>query len=150
MDCFINALQLMGVLDPLSANIMRVSTLGVTGFTKPQIEIIFSFTFRKNFDFKSTNNFDEWAQWINHYLQPNHVVFAGYSGHVFVIGRMNHGMLVYIDPQVPVFCNLNTPECEALLRGKAEYYLLFNSTEQLTQQQEETIIAYTQHLQQQA
>jgi hypothetical protein len=42
MDCFINALQLMGVLNPLTANIMRVSTLGVTGFTKPQIEIIFS------------------------------------------------------------------------------------------------------------
>jgi hypothetical protein len=151
MDCFINALQLMGVFNPLTANIMRVSTLGVTGFTKPQIEIIFSFTFGHNFDFKPTKSYHEWAQWINRYLQPNHVVFAGYTEHVFIIGRMANGTLVYIDPQVPAFCNLDTDTaCQSHLLGKDDYYLLFNSTEQLTKDQADIMIAYTQHLQKEA
>ena len=146
MDCVINALQLMGILDDISANIMRISTLGVVGFTKAQIEIIFAYKFRKNFDFKPTTNFDEWATWINTLLIPGHVVFAGYTGHVFLIGRMLNGRLFYIEPQLNMFCDLNTEECVAYLRNKNNWSLLFHSDQHLTADQEALIIQYTQSL----
>jgi len=150
MDCFINALQIMNVLNEKSANIMRISTLGKTGFQKDQIEVIFIYTFRTNFDFKLTNNFDEWASWIANLLQPGNVVFAGYTGHVFLIGRLANGTIVYIDPQVPTLCDLNDGNCQQYLQGKSSYYLLFNSSEMLTPEQENVVKAYTQHLQMQS
>jgi len=146
MDCFISALQLMGILDDISANIMRISTLGVVGFTKAQIEIIFAYKFRKNFDFKSTTNFNEWATWINTLLIPGNVVFAGYTGHVFLIGRMLNGTLIYIEPQLNMFCDLNTEECIKHLRNKNDWSLLFHSDQHLTADQEAFIIQYTQAL----
>ena len=147
MDCFINALQIMGVLDDRSANIMRISTIGRVGFTKEQIEMIFSFTYLTNFDFKSTLDYDEWARWIHTYLTPGNVVFAGYTGHVFLIGRRTDRTIIYIDPQVGQFCNLDTPECQQYVRDKRQWYLLFNSTERLTPEQTGLITASVQHLQ---
>jgi hypothetical protein len=148
MDCFINALQIMNILDDKSANIMRISTLGKSGFTKEQIEIIFIYTVGTNFDFKSTNNFIEWATWIKTLLNPGNVVFAGYTGHVFLIGRLLNGTLIYIDPQVNQLCNLEDPECQQYVQaGQDTWFLLFNSQERLTPDQQHLVVAYTNYLQ---
>jgi hypothetical protein len=147
MDCFINAMEIMNVLDSRTANIMRISTLGKTGFTKEEIELIFIYNFGTNFDFKKTNIYDEWSNWIATYLQPGHIVFAGYTNHVFLIGRLLDNTIVYIDPQIPTFCNLDDPNCSQYVQNKNEWYLLFNSQELLTEEQRQILIKYVEHLQ---
>ena len=42
MDCFINACQLIGILDTLNANILRISCAGKTGFNLNAMEKIFT------------------------------------------------------------------------------------------------------------
>ena len=148
-DCVISALQIMNIIDATSANIMRVATLGKQTMDKKQIEIIFCYAKRHNFMFKPTNSYEEWSNWISRLLEPGHVVFAGYTGHVFLIGRHLDGSIIYIDPQVSNPCNLNDPECEKYLRNKQTWFLLFNSQEQLTSEQEQLLISYTQYLQNQ-
>ena len=131
MDCVINALQLMGVLDTLSSNILRISCVGKNGFEKEQIEKIFILYAGVNFEFKSTKNFDEFAKNIEIQLSPGNVVFAGYSGHVFIIGRYFSGQIVYIDPQLNTICDVL--ECQEIIKnGGTEYYILFNSKDKLT------------------
>jgi hypothetical protein len=147
MDCFINAMQIMNVVDAKSANIMRISTLGKTGFTKEQIELIFIYTYGNNFDFKKTNDYNEWSTWIATYLQPSHIVFAGYTNHVFLIGRLLDNTIVYIDPQVQQLCNLNDPTCSQYVQNQKEWYLLFMSQEFLTEEQKQLVVKYVEHLQ---
>jgi len=147
MDCFINAMQIMNVVDAKSANIMRISTLGKSGFTKEEIELIFIYTFGHNFDFKKTNYFNEWSSWIDRYLEPGNIVFAGYTNHVFLIGRFLDKTLVYIDPQIQQLCNLADPACLQYIQNQKEWYLLFNSQELLTEQQKQLVVEYVQHLQ---
>lgn len=154
MDCFINALQLMGLLDSLTSNIFRISCVGKQGFEIMQIEKIFILLNKEkhNFDFISTKNFDEFAKTIETNLLPGHVVFAGYStdklvgdnwanktnGHVFIIGRYHDGRIVYIDPQIDTICDINT--CQHLIRNRGDnYYLLHNSEEKLTNKQMEKL-----------
>ena len=138
MDCFINALQLMGLIDVLTGNMVRISCAGQLGFTKPQIEKVFILYKGHNFDFKSTGNFDEFSQNIENNLQKNHAVFAGYTGHVFILARLANGDIMYIDPQINEFCNVN--KCQDLIRnGGSTYYLLFHSKEKLNQYQLESI-----------
>jgi len=148
MDCFINALQIMKVLDNKSANIMRLSSLEKQkGFLKEEIEVIFIYNFMTNFDFKSTNSYQVWSNLIIAELKPAHVVFAGYDGHVFLIGRKMNGKIFYIDPQVPtVLCDLSDPNCEGFLQNKNNYFLLFNSMEILNKQQQELVKSYVYEL----
>ena len=134
MDCVINALQLMGILDTLSGNILRISCVGSTGFEKYQIEKIFILYTGVNFEFKSTKDFDEFAKMIETLLLPGNVVFAGYTGHVFIIGRYLNGQLVYIDPQLNTICDILN--CQDMIKnGGNEYFVLFNSEEKLTSTQ---------------
>jgi hypothetical protein len=87
---------------------------------------------------------------ITNLLKPGNVVFAGYTGHVFLIGRLLNGDIIYIDPQIPTLCNLSNYECEQYLNinnRDMKWYLLFNSQERLTNQQEQLIIEYTNFLQ---
>jgi hypothetical protein len=151
MDCFINALQFIGILDPMCANIMRVSTLGDSGFTRAQIEIIFSFFYKTNFHFKSTDDFEVWYNWIVSNITPGHVVFAGYPGHVFLIASDTNGVLLYIDPQSehPVQ-DLSEDAVQQYIREKGLYYALYTSTTQLTREQQRLVLAYSQHLSRQA
>jgi hypothetical protein len=95
-DCFINALQLAGLINSLNANIMRISSAGSTGFTKEDIEKTFILIKNHNFDFKSTKNFDVFIKMIRERLQPGHAVFAGYD--------TNPGAMVQDEdlPAVPV------------------------------------------------
>jgi len=107
MDCVINALQLMGVLDTISSNMLRISCVGTSGFEKEQIEKIFILYGGVNFEFKSTKDFNEFASIIENQLLPGNVVFAGYTGHVFIIGRYLNGQLVYIDPQLNIILRIS-------------------------------------------
>jgi hypothetical protein len=182
-DCFINALQLAGLIDSLNANIMRVSSAGTTGFTKEAIEKIFILLKRHNFDFKSTKNFDVFIRMIRERLQPGHAVFAGYDtnpgamvqdedlpavpipeigeplgadgipippspwywiskeaegpAHIFIIARAQDGVIYYIDPQLNLICNIDT--CADRIKLNNNYFLLFNSTAQLTPEQARTV-----------
>ena len=131
MDCVINALQLMGLLDTVTSNLFRISCVGTNGFEKDQIEKIFILYKGVNFEFKSTTNFNEFLNWIETKLLPGNVVFAGYTGHVFIIGRLLNGNIMYIDPQINKFCNIKTCQNLIMHEGKS-YYLLFNSEKKLT------------------
>jgi hypothetical protein len=139
MDCVINALQLMGILDTLSSNMLRISCVGTNGFQKDQIEKLFILYIGLNFEFKATNDFDDLLNTIDTQLLPGHVVFAGYSlkgssGHVFIIGRYLNGQLVYIDPQINTICDIL--ECQELIKDEGkQYFILFNSEEKLTNPQ---------------
>ena len=150
MDCFINALEMIGILNPMCANIMRVSTLGDSGFSRDQIEIIFSFHLNKNFNFRPTNNFEEWYNWILTGIQQDHAVFAGYPGHVFLIASDGQRLL-YIDPQINgTVHDLSSDEGQQLLRDKGTYFLLYTSVVDLTQAQQARVMDYSQLLSQQA
>ena len=150
MDCFINAIELAGILKPICANVMRVSTLGDIGFTSEQVEIIFSFHFKKNFVFRPINNFEEWTTLIMNNIQKDHAVFVGYPGHVFLIASDGE-RLVYIDPQINgTLHDFSSHEGQQLLRGKGTYYLLFNSEVNLTQAQQDGVLNYAQRLSEQA
>lgn len=144
-DCFISALQLFNVLDVRSADLMRISSAGSTGFKKEQIEVVFIYLLGNNFDFKATYNYDEFASWIHNLLQPGFGVLAGYAGHVFVIARVGDGRLVYIDPQVPpegMICDVVQCENTYLKNKPAPWYLLFNSPEQLSEEQKYQVAQY--------
>jgi len=131
MDCVINALQLMGLLDTVTSNLFRISCVGTNGFEKDQIEKIFILYKGVNFEFKSTTNFNEFLNLIETKLLPGNVVFAGYTGHVFIIGRLLNGNIMYIDPQINKFCDIKT--CQNLIMHESKsYYLLFNSEKKLT------------------
>jgi len=178
-DCFINALQLAGLIDSLNANIMRVSSAGSTGFTKEAIEKIFILIKNHNFDFKSSKNFDVFLKMIRERLIPGHAVFAGYDtnpgtmvqdeevpdvpvpeigeplgadgipippspwywrssefagpAHIFIIARAQDGVIYYIDPQLNLICNIDS--CADRIKLNNNYFLLFNSTAQITPEQ---------------
>lgn len=155
MDCVINALQLMNILDTHSANIMRISALGTQGFTSNQIELIFMYNKGYNFSFKSTINYQEWIESIYTLLPPGNVVFAGYVSqtggkHVFLIGRYANGMLMYIDPQTSPLCPLTHPTCAGFVNEQREWYLLFNSTIPLSPGNIRSVTKYIQALQKQS
>lgn len=146
MDCFINALQLIGFIDEKCGNLMRISSAGRTGFTKEEIEIIYIYLTGNNYDFKPTNNFDEFAKEIESKILPGYAVFAGFEGeyfgnrykHVFLIAKKNDNTIFYIDPQIPIICNVN--ECQnSYLRNHETWYLLFNSTVKLNDSQKHYI-----------
>lgn len=147
-DCVINALHIMGIIDNVTANIMRiVNNRQYNTITKEQIEIIFAYVIGKNFEFKSTTNYNKWYNFINTYLTPGNVVFAGYIGHVFLIGRSMDNKIIYIDPHVPQSpCDLNLPECQQYLLGKNRWFVLCHSQQTLTQEQADKILAYLQRV----
>jgi hypothetical protein len=136
-DCVINALQLFGLLDIVTSNLLRISAYGFT-ITKEKIEMMFILFKGNNFDFKSTTNFHEFAQQIETFLKPGYAVFAGYTDHVFILARKTNGVIVLIDPQIPTICDIN--DCQHLIqRPNSNYFLLFNSPQKLTNQQLQTV-----------
>jgi len=152
-DCVINALQIMGFIDKVTSNILRISDIGDKfGFNKIQIEKIFILLKGTNFDFIAINNFNDFSQTVEQNLLPGHVIFAGYMEiinkgelnekgesdekifqHVFLIGRYLNGKIVLMDPQLQALCDIN--KCQDLIRNKDEYYILYNSKESLTKSQ---------------
>ena len=148
MDCVINALQIIGLIDMHSANIMRISNLGIQGFQKIQIELIFILYFRKNFSFMPTHSWKEFTQTIETNLQNNQVAFGGYTGHVFVLARHDDGNIFYIDPQLHKYCNVKDDECANLFfQNQDTWYLLHHSNVDLTEDQYTTILEYINYMQ---
>jgi len=135
-DCVINALQIMGMIDDFTGNMLRISEIGQEiGFTKKQIELIFTLRTSKPFRYLPMN-YESFSETIKEKLMPGHIVFAGYTGHAFLIGRSLNGNLFYIDPQTEVgICNLADDNCEELIKNKEEYFLLYH-TETLLSREE--------------
>ena len=136
-DCFINVLQLLRLINGETADLMRISSLGKSGFTKAEIELFFIYLRRTNFDLKYTENFETFTNtYLKHFEKiknNNNAVFAGYKGHVFIIAKKNDGEIYYIDPQVGI-CDLKIPECLAKIKNNNNqpYYLLYSSVEILS------------------
>ena len=121
-DCVINALQLIGMLDIYTANLLRITLVGQFGIDQSQIEQIFILYY--GYTFISC-------------LQVGHVAFAGYQDvngakHVFLIGRKTDGHVYYIDPQINQICNLSDPQCLQYIANKQFFFLLKNNQTKLT------------------
>ena len=126
-DCFINAMQLMGMIDTTAANILRISFAGELGFKKEQIELIFTLKTSKPFKFYQMN-YEKFSDTIKNKLEAGNVVFAGYTGHVFLIGKIRNGDIVYIDPQTEIgICYLSDENCEKLIQNKGDYFLMYHT-----------------------
>lgn len=131
-DCFINAMQLMGMIDIFSANVLRISFAGELGFKKEQIELIFTLKTSKPFKFYQMN-YEKFYDTIKNNLEAGKVVFAGYTGHVFLIGKTHNGDIVYIDPQTEIgICNLSDENCEKLIQNKGDYFLMYHTETELS------------------
>lgn len=126
-DCFINAMQLMGMIDVFSANILRISFAGELGFKKEQIELIFTLKTSKPFKFYQMN-YENFSDTIKNTLEAGKVVFAGFTGHVFLIGKTYNGDILCIDPQTEIgICNLSDENCEKLIQNKGDYFLMYHT-----------------------
>ena len=104
MDCFINALQIFGLIRSECANIMRLAA-GEFGSTKKAMETIFVYLTGLNHCFRKIRNFDEFRRTIMGVLTaPGKAVFVGYdiegNKHVFIIAKKISGEYCIIDPQV--------------------------------------------------
>ena len=126
-DCFINAMLLMGMIDNTAANILRISFAGELGFMKEQIELIFTLKTSKPFKFYQMN-YEKFSDTIKNTLKAGNVVFAGYTGHVFLIGKTYNGDILYIDPHTEVgICNLSDENCEKSIQNKGDYFLMYHT-----------------------
>jgi hypothetical protein len=140
MDCFVNALEVFGLLDVTCATIMRIiSSSRNTGFTIDEVQKIFIFlSGGLNFDFMDTLNYAIFEQYIIN-IPTNHGIFAGYSGHglpghIFIIAKTSNGVLMYIDAHIHRLCLYI--ECKNLIEFPGRtYHLLFHSLEKLTFEQ---------------
>lgn len=140
-DCVITAMQIIGMLDNITANLLRIALNKNAALGKDQIERIFTLYTGNLFDFISTRNFDEFLNYLRENLRPGNVVFAGHSnnlsietyGHAFIIGRTTDRKLLYIDPSISAICDLESKECNELISGNhAPWYLLHNSERTLS------------------
>jgi len=138
MDCFINAPQILNIVNNVTADIMRISTAGKTGFTQEEIEKIFIILSGYNHDFKGTTNSNDFSIFIANNLPPGNVVFAGHEGqskHVYLIGRNFNGTIVYIDPQRGTICDLSLKDCQDFISNNKIFRLMFHSEYKLTLEQ---------------
>lgn len=103
MDCFINALQIIGILNRDCSNYMRISSSGKTGFTTEEIEKTFILFDAYNYEFSKTYDINQFNYEIDK-LSPNECILAGYAtlsfSHVFIIARNQSGVLIVLDPQL--------------------------------------------------
>lgn len=133
MDCFINVLQVFGMLDVLCRNILRISSSRrVTGFTKEEIEGILILITGYNFNFTSDNyvNFENELSTI----PLNYGVLVGKDNHVFIISRNSIGKLILIEPQLNYFGPYENYRY-LIYSSTGMYYLLLKSSVKLTLEQ---------------
>lgn len=123
-DCVINAMELLKIIDSNSAAIMRI-LVGDLGVFIPQIEGIFTYTYRRPFNFE-THPISDFQVLINitNDLSVSNVIFVGVTyptgpGHVFLIGKNTSGQLIQIDPQNPTLCDLSSEFCSRSVFGNA-------------------------------
>jgi hypothetical protein len=115
MDCFINAMQIIGVFDSVQANILRISCVGDKGITASAIGQMLTYVSydtntimdvegETSFNFYFFQKFSNPQIWIDtislHISGKDKLVFAGYDGHVFSFASEND-KIYYLDPQLP-------------------------------------------------
>lgn len=141
MDCVINALEILFILEHNSADLMRI-VVGDQGITIKQIEEIFKYMYSQHrWRFFRYTNIETLSRFCQGELVPGHVIFCGYNfkgfKHVFLIGKKLDGSVMYIDPARYTFCDLSSEECYRYIKDAEEYYILQRtlSLTQLQQQQ---------------
>ena len=140
MDCFVNAMQIMGLIDTNAANLLRISCVGVSGFSEEQIASIFILYTKFFFLFRELSGWDAFGQQVMK-ISPGTVTLGGYhkngGGHVFLIGKTTQNKMIYIDPQIQnnTLCFLDEAQCENHIKNMDKYYLLYRNDIQLTPQQ---------------
>jgi hypothetical protein len=126
-DCVINAMELIGLLSPMAADIMRI-LVGDKGITTQQLEDIFKYTNpRYDWNFYGFTNIQSLSSITINDLAPGYALFCGYSGnddHVFLIAKSLSGDLIYIDPQMGALCPLKSRICLNFIDSKKTYYIL--------------------------
>lgn len=138
-DCVINAMQIIGMITPDVANIMRVERHEAqgSGFTPTQIKEFFRAVYHREYQFDKSYGFDDFANRINNCLSTSHVSFCGWEDsnnmkHVFLIGRTEQDIFYFIDPQIgPNLLNLS--ENFDILKGKKNLYILETNYKPLNQ-----------------
>lgn len=146
-DCVISALQIIGILDFFTANVLRITKIGRgTGIDANEIESIFSLRANQRFLFMPTNDVNEFAEHIKKYLPSGSVSFCGVTytnglNHVFLIGKDSNGNIIKIDPQVvDSYCLLYTDACfRTFSQNTRQYWLLFNYTGYLTEYEKQEL-----------
>jgi hypothetical protein len=149
MDCFINALQLIGYIDVYTANLLRLTSLAKQGFMPDVIEKIFIYGSgmkeQKNnlFQFMPLSpqyfNMPNSLSVLEKYMSimpPGSSIFVGWllpgGGHVFLISRTQDGRFFLLDPQLAKApCDLTTKQCIDAF-GPSDnrlFYILFRSNE---------------------
>lgn len=116
-DCVINALQVLGLVEERTAELMRIM-VGDTGINATQIEAVFEFTYpNQKFKFKEQNAFSlmtilDGMPYDNPSVVFAGVVYQGGDGHVFIIERSAMGgHFKILDPHVsnnPIQCGDQT------------------------------------------
>jgi hypothetical protein len=139
MDCVINALELLGLLDHDAALLMRLSCVGTQGLQIDQIEKMINYmSYRTESNVMIFMEFPTWGDFttqLSHAIEPNIACFCGItrndgSSHVFLIaGQPDYG-LVLLDPQMDAHCGLQgeDDDCLSLVRDDiASWYILCRS-----------------------
>lgn len=141
MDCVINAIQLIGILNEKEANLLRLSCASKLGMDLETLIKLFTYTVHhvdgneyfnhipgvdySNYylcDFAKVypvSCYAEWSMEISTYLKPGHIMFAGWqqinAAHVFCFAKTLDGIVYYLDPQVsdyPLPCGSYGGKCE--------------------------------------
>jgi len=128
MDCVINVLNLLNIIDRKTADILRI-TVGDTGLKQNQIEELFTYFYpNASWRFYSYTNVNTLVQYCNNELPINHVIFCGITtkneSHVFLIGKTQNGELIFIDPSIDLLCDLADIHCANMLLKASRYYIL--------------------------
>lgn len=148
MDCFVNAMQIIGLIDANAANLLRISCVGSLGFGEEQIASIFILYTKYFFVFRQMENWNVFGQQVSK-IAPGTVTLGGYrknklvngviqqDAHVFLIGKTAQNKMIYIDPQIQdnTLCFLDEAQCENYIKNMDKYYLLYRNDIQLTPQQ---------------
>jgi len=132
MDCVISGMQLGKIIDPICANLMRLSPIGQqTGIQIHQIEQMFTYITKNICRFIPLER-DNMLKYLFKTLSPGQIAFCMYilnepteniGGHIYIIGKgkdvMNENTLYLIDPQQnPPLCAIGKyasldPDCIA-------------------------------------
>jgi len=128
MDCVINVLNLLNIIDRKTADILRI-TVGYTGLEQNQIEELFAYFYPNGrWRFYSYTNIDTLVHYCQKELPINHVIFCGITNkkesHVFLIGKTQNGELIFIDPSIDLLCDLADIQCARILLQASRYYIL--------------------------
>jgi len=139
-DCVINAMQLLGLIDERTGDLMRITAMPLSGFHQQQIEKLMERTTGYKYDYRSSSSYQDFYAAATQ-LEAGRAIFCGIkrsngTSHAFIIGRGLNGTLYFIDPQIPIICDINDPSCSAHIRENVtEWFILFRSDQELSRVQ---------------